>query len=59
MMNKFYDCLNVKSRNKRNPNLDAYTRPDDDRLEWLTKDFLQYFEDLKRTMEERGDFKDA
>ena len=63
MMNKFYDCLNFRSpyegRNKRNPNLDAYTRPDDDRLEWLTKDFLQYFEDWKRTIEERGDFTDA
>ncbi|XP_078339128.1 uncharacterized protein LOC111100775 [Crassostrea virginica] len=63
MMNKFFDCLNVRSpyegRNKRNPNLDAYTRPDDDRLEWLTKDFLQYFEDWKRTIEERGDFTDA
>ena len=62
MMNKFYDCLNVRSpyegRNKRNPNLDAYTRNDDDRLEWLTKVFLQYFEDWKRTIE-RGDFTDA
>ena len=63
MMNKFFDCLNVRSpyegRNKRNQNLDAYTRPDDDRLEWLTKDFLQYFENWKRTIEERGDFTDA
>lgn len=34
-MNKFFDCLNVRNpyegRNKRNPDLNAYTNPEDER----------------------------
>ena len=60
-MNKFFDCLNVRSlyegRNKRNPNLNPYRASDDNRIEWLRKDFLDYFTDWKNSVDNRqGDF---
>ena len=44
-MNKFFDCLNVRSTKehvmKNNPDVAPYRDEQDDRLEWLTNDFLK------------------
>nr|XP_034339030.1 uncharacterized protein LOC117693074 [Crassostrea gigas] len=62
-MNKFFDCLNVRNpyegRNKRNPDLNAYTNPEDERLHWLVNDFLEYFAQWKQTVDDRGEFSEA
>lgn len=59
-MNKFFDCLNVRNpyegRNKRNPDLNAHTNPEDERLHWLVNDFLEYFAQWKKTVDDRGEF---
>ena len=61
IMNKFFDCLNVRhkfeGRNKRNNNLKPYEDPNDDRLKWLLNDFLGYFEAWRDSVEGRdGNF---
>lgn len=49
MMDKFFDCLNVRNnhegRFKRNPNLNPYTDVNDVKLNWLMVDFLGYFQE--------------
>ncbi|XP_046375844.2 uncharacterized protein LOC124148655 [Haliotis rufescens] len=48
-MNRFFDCLNTRNleeaKRKRNPDLEAYRTPDDPRLQYLSDEFLQYFND--------------
>lgn len=52
--------MNVRSlfegRNKRNPDLNPYTSNDDERLSWLTNDFLNYLSDWKESVNNRGNF---
>ena len=47
-MNRFFDCLNVRSTGEahhtRNPDLDAYRDAEDARLDYLEHEFLGYFE---------------
>ena len=56
-INKFFDCLNTRSLSegirKRNPNLKPFTSVEDERLDYLTGEFLQYFIDWKRSVENR------
>ena len=61
VINKFFDVLNVKdlteSQKKRNSDLAPYRDADDERLQWLLGEFLEYFEEWKRSVERReGDF---
>jgi len=60
-INKFFDCLNVRNlyegRNKRNPDLNPYTSIDDERLQWLCGDFIEYFNQWEQSVMERpGEF---
>ena len=59
MMDKFFDCANVRSlaegNNKRKPFLKPYTATDDERFEWLEKDFLPYFHSWKNSISQRND----
>lgn len=49
MMDKFFDCLNVRStsehKTKRKPYLAPYTSPYDERFSWLEVEFLPFFEE--------------
>ena len=58
MMDKCFDCLNVRNTRerklKRKPNLRPYESPDDIRFEWLDA-FLQYFNRWKESIEARND----
>ena len=61
MMNKFFDCGNVRSTTehnwKNNDDVKPYQDPDDDRLLWLTEVFLPYFESWKSSISKRtGNF---
>ena len=51
MMNSFFDCTNVRSKDehsrKRNEFIRPYTSCNDERLTWLTDVFLKYLEDWK------------
>ncbi|KAH3720563.1 hypothetical protein DPMN_063462 [Dreissena polymorpha] len=57
-MNKFFDCLNVRSlsegKNKRNPNLQPYVSVDDERLAYLCEDFLGYLVEWEEMVEKRN-----
>lgn len=60
-MNKFFDILNVRSlvegRNKRNSDLNPFKSIEDERLDWLTGDFVKYFEDWAENVSLRdGEF---
>ena len=60
MMDKFFDCLNVKNtvehKIKNKPFLKPYESVDDIRFAWLDQ-FLNYFEQWKESIEERpGNF---
>ena len=59
MMDKCFDCANVRSlaegNNKRKPFLKPYTATDDERFEWLEKDFLPYFHSWKNSISQRND----
>ena len=60
MMDKFFDCLNVRNtvehEFKRKPFLKPYDSVDDERFAWLDK-FLEYFRLWKESIEERpGNF---
>ena len=56
MMDKFFDCLNVKNSAehvlKRKPFLQPYSDVDDPRFTWLDK-FLDYFSQWKDSIEKR------
>lgn len=59
--NKYFDIMNVRNLNeakrKRNPNLAAFSSPDDERLAWLNEDFLGYLDEWKEEVKERpGNF---
>ena len=55
-INKFFDCLNTKNLNecnwKRNDNLNHYTRTENERVQYLTGEFLDYFKMWKTCVEE-------
>ena len=57
MLDKFFDCLNVKNTveasTKCKPFLKPYNSLNDERFAWLINNFLQYFEDLKQSIDER------
>lgn len=57
-MNKFFDCLNTRSlyeaRNTRNENVAPYTSEDDQRLQYLVSDFLEYFSEWKANIANRA-----
>ena len=59
MMDKFFDCLNVKNtvehKVKNKPFLKPYDSVDDIRFEWLDN-FLHYFELWKESIERQGNF---
>ena len=60
-VNKFFDCLNTRNLNegirKRNDNLTPYTTTEDERLKYLTGEFLDYFKMWKTSVDNRrGDF---
>ena len=48
MMDSFFDFLNVRNKEeqklKRKSNLRPYSDPDDERFEWMKKDFIEYLE---------------
>lgn len=56
-MDKFFDCLNVRSlcegKMKRNSNLNPYTSVNDPRLTWLQDDFLGYIREWEDSVMER------
>ena len=56
MMDKFFDCLNVRNTTecttKRKPDLKPYFDVDDERFSWLDE-FLDYFALWKESIEER------
>ena len=58
MMNKFFDCLNVRNTKenivKRKPSLKPYESADDIRFSWLDE-FLQCFKSCKEVFEARND----
>jgi hypothetical protein len=61
MVNKFFDCLNVRSTTehtkKRNESLAPYTSSEDSRFDWLQKMFLSYLDEwYKRVQEREGAF---
>ena len=61
IMNKFFDCMNTRNLSEaartRNENKRAYTSPDDERLNWLTGEFLDYFTAWKESVNNRaGEF---
>ncbi|XP_071101730.1 uncharacterized protein [Haliotis cracherodii] len=53
-MNKFFDCLNTRNLNeadrKRNTNLREYVDRNDERLTYLTTEFLGYFDAWERAV---------
>ena len=60
-LDKFFDCLNVRSREegnfKRKDAIKPYTSHDDERLKWLENTFLKYLADWKKSTEDRpGNF---
>ena len=61
MMDKFFDCLNVRSDSehkiKRKPYLAPYTSLVDERFSWLENEFLSYFKAWKKSTTDRvGNF---
>ena len=61
MLDKFFDCLNVRSldehQRKLKPFLKPYTSVDDERFLWLTQEFLPYLETWKEnTQNQPGNF---
>lgn len=58
MMNKFFDCMNVRSvtehRHKNNANVKPYTDVNDERLDWLQSGFLCYLNTWKNNIQRRG-----
>ena len=57
MFDKFFDCLNVRSRKehllKRKPYLAPYTMEDDFRFNWLENEFLTYLSSWKDCVDHR------
>ena len=58
MVDKFFDCLNVRSTaehiRKRKPFLAPYTDMNDQRFEWLENNFLTYFNDWQDLIKNRN-----
>ena len=60
-MNTFFDCLNVRNQSEfvkqRKPEVAPYKEMDDNRLKWLTNDFLEYLSKWKSSVDHReGNF---
>ena len=57
IINKWFDIMNVRNlfegRNSRNQDLLPFSDPNDPRLVWLEREFLQYFEDWQAAVEAR------
>ena len=62
MMNRFFDIMNVRHMTeymeKRNWDIRPFESPDDDRLQWLKNEFLQYFIDWEKSIEDRTGFEE-
>ena len=63
MINKFFDCLNVRSTTehskKRNPSLAPYSTLNDERFKWLEDTFLRYLQEWHKSTQARaGSFSD-
>ncbi|CAC5390636.1 unnamed protein product [Mytilus coruscus] len=64
-MNKFFMCLNVRNTSKlekqrsRNENLNQYRDDNDELLQYLTGEFLRYFDDWKTSVENRPELLEA
>ena len=62
-MNRFFDMLNVRSKNegihKMKEDLKPYESHSDCRLHWLENDFLQYLATWEENVEQRPGFKPA
>lgn len=61
LMDKFFDCMNVRNTKewnlKQKPFLKPYSSVNDERFDWLRDTFLKYFEDWKYSIENRqGNF---
>ena len=61
MMDSFFDFLNVRNKEeqklKRKSNLRPYSDPDDECFKWMKKDFTEYFESWKTSIDNRpGNF---
>lgn len=61
MMNRFFDCTNVRSLTehsmKRNPFIRPYSSPEDERLTWMKEVLLKYLNDWKEsTLARDGNF---
>ena len=58
-MDMFFDCVNSRSLEEHKinikPFLQKYTDQDDFRFNFLLNDFLDYFKDWKRSIDERAD----
>ena len=56
-MNRWFDIMNNRSlretHRKRNPDVAPFENVEDPRLDWLTNDFLDYFSQWTRSIEER------
>ena len=64
MFNKFFDCLNVRSpwegRNSRNQNLEPYSDTNDNRLDFLTGELIDYLKSWDEQVKNRaGNFSKA
>ena len=60
-MDKFFDILNIRNETeghkKRKPSLEPFRHLNDERFFWLKDDFLPYFENWKKSIEQRkGNF---
>ncbi len=57
MMDKSFDCLNVRSPNefkaKKKEDLKPYKSMQEERLAWLQGDFLKYFKDWEESIKKR------
>ena len=61
MMDKFFDIMNIKDvtewQQKRKDNLRPFTNVGDERFDWLSNEFLQYFQTWREMVNEReGEF---
>ena len=61
MMDKIFDCLNIRNKTEHIVKKKASLRPfdcqDDEHLTWLITEFLQHFDNLSKSIEERpGNF---
>ena len=61
LMDTFFDCLNVRNKEEykieRKPKLNPYSDVEDERFSRLKNELLRYFQEWKKSIENRpGDF---